>query len=568
MTTIHSISFLLILGTSTALAQHPTSTDRELEEVREAAQGQASDPQHARVDSIFARFNRKDSPGCAVAVMRAGTIVYARGYGMANLEHGIPITPRTTFFTASLEKSFIAAAVALLARDGKLSLDDDVRIWISDLPDYGSPITLRHLLNHTSGLRDFVSLKLLAGKGLSDPETREDGLRVILRQRELNFRPGEESDYSNSGYALLATVIERASGVRLADYLAQNVFAPLGMADTRVTAPDDVVPRRATAYAPYAGGGFRLAMPNADGIHTTVEDLARWDRNFYAPVVGDAAWIEQLVTPGRLNNDDHVEYALGQEVDRYRGRPRVFHAGAFGGYRAMLWRLPADSLSVALLCNVSSASAFLAEPVGDVYLTDPTTTQEEAGRVAELSARELAARAGTYYSRTTGGVVRVTLRGDRLLTNRFGSSELVARANDAFHFAALPLLRVQFLAPRGDAPWQLLTRWDNDPPRVFERVGVVTPAATELEPYVGVYYSREADITYTVRLDNGELRMPDASGRMRRLLPAVQDVFADDDLTLRFLREPDGRVTGLRLHTDRIRSLLFHRCPGGDGRCG
>ncbi|MGH9381900.1 MAG: serine hydrolase domain-containing protein, partial [Thermoanaerobaculia bacterium] len=244
----------------------------------------------AGIDAVFVDYDRTDSPGCALGVVRDGELVYARGYGMANLEHGVPITPGTVFDIGSTSKQFAATATVLLAEEGRLSLDDEVRKWIPELRDYGAPLTIRHLLHHTSGLRDYLTLMSLVGTSFDGLTTDDDALDIIARQRELNFPPGSEHLYSNSGYFLLSQIIERASGQSLREYAGTRIFEPLGMDDTHFH--DDhthVVPRRATAYAPLSeDGAFRIDMSlfeqTGDGaVYTTIDDLVRWDGNFYHP---------------------------------------------------------------------------------------------------------------------------------------------------------------------------------------------------------------------------------------------------------------------------------------------
>jgi CubicO group peptidase (beta-lactamase class C family) len=240
----------------------------------------------ARLDGVFAAYDRTDSPGCALGVYRDGQVAYTRGYGMANLELGAGITPQSVFDIGSTSKQFTATSILLLARQGKLSLDDDIRKYIPELPNYGKAITIRHILTHTSGLRDYLTLWNLAGVDDADLTTDDDALALIVRQRELNFAPGEQWLYSNSGFFLASIIVKRVSGQSLAQFAAEHIFKPLGMAHTRYN--DDhmaIIPNRATGYAPRRGGGFATDMSNFEqtgdgGVQTSVEDLLRWDENF------------------------------------------------------------------------------------------------------------------------------------------------------------------------------------------------------------------------------------------------------------------------------------------------
>jgi CubicO group peptidase (beta-lactamase class C family) len=299
----------------------------------------AQDAVEQRVDALFAAYNKPTSPGCALAVVKDGRVLYKHGYGMADLSHDVPMTPQTVIHVGSISKQFTAAAIVLLALDGKLSLDDPVRKYVPELPDYGSPITLRHLIHHTSGLRDHMNLLGLDGWRIgSDLYTEEDVLSVIFRQKGTNFKPGEKHLYNNSGYSLLALIVKRVSGQTLREFSSARIFTPLGMKHTHVR--DDhaeIVQNLAYGYSP-KGAGFQTANPSYDtvgptGVLTTVEDFALWDQNFYEPRVGGAAFVRQMLQTGTLNNGREIEYAFGLEVSTYRGLPMVSHSGGDPRYR-------------------------------------------------------------------------------------------------------------------------------------------------------------------------------------------------------------------------------------------
>jgi CubicO group peptidase (beta-lactamase class C family) len=328
-----------------------------------------------QVDKLFAPWDKPDSPGCALAVVKDGRIIHSRGYGMADLEHDVPITPASAFYVGSLSKQFTAMAVALLAQQGTLSLDDDIHKYLPELPAYDKPITIRHLIHHTSGLPEYMPLLARAGWRPDAPFSNQDALQIVARERQLNFEPGEQFAYSNTGYTLLALIVERAAGVRLDEFADARIFSPLKMKDTHFHADATrLVKQRAYAYEPSPGGGLRLGPPvptrvGAGGIFTTVEDLARWDQNFYDARVGGNALIKQLTTPGTLNSGRALEYAFGLEVRTYRGLRVVEHGGDFAGYHAYLARFPDQRLSVILLCNLGNINQVpLAHAVADIYL--------------------------------------------------------------------------------------------------------------------------------------------------------------------------------------------------------
>src|SRR5258708_26048427 len=306
-----------------------------------------------QVDKVFDKWDKPDSPGCALGVYRDGQIVYKRGYGMADLNDDVPITPATVFHVASMSKQFTAASIVLLAQQGKLSLDDDVRKYIPDLPDFGERITIRHLVHHTSGLRDQWALLGLAGWRYSlDLITDDDVLEMMSRQKGLNFPPGEKHVYCNTGYTLLAQIVKRVSGQSFREFTTARLFEPLGMKNTHFR--DDhaeIVKNQAYGYSSVLDIKFRLSVTNFDTVGatslvTTVEDLARWDENFYNHRVGGSGLIEQLQQRGKLNSGEQLDYAFGLTLGKYKGLPIVDHGGSHAGYRTPPFPRPAQHVSL------------------------------------------------------------------------------------------------------------------------------------------------------------------------------------------------------------------------------
>ncbi|HEY9226497.1 MAG TPA: serine hydrolase domain-containing protein [Gemmatimonadaceae bacterium] len=432
------------------------------------AQRPAVDSAARWVDSIFAPYNSTRSPGCAVGVTKNGSVVLAKGYGMADLEHDDPITADSRFYIASISKQFTAMAIVLLAHDGKLSLDDSVRKWVPEVPKFAAGITLRHLLYHTSGLRDYFTLLAVAGWPSDGPLTEAQFLNLVSRQKGLNFQPGDEFLYSNTGYVLLSIVVRRATGVSLRDFAAERIFKPLGMTHTEFR--DDhtmLIPQRAVGYQPI-GSGYRLSQPEFDvvgdgGMFSTVEDLVKWDANFETGWVGGKDGIALLESPGRLNDGQPLQYALAQTIGQFHGIKTYSHGGSYGGYRSTLLRYPEKGLSVITLCNTSTASTTLAEQVGRVYLgiaaekANVATMDLAAGLMSFGSAQtahdssgarqrndRLALLAGTYYSDELDMSVTVAAREGVLIMTRPRSTELrfIPLADDMFTNSDRMLLRV------------------------------------------------------------------------------------------------------------------------------
>ena len=400
---------------------------------------QAPAIRESAVDDVFAAYAKPGTPGCVVGVIRESRLVFARGYGLANIEHDIPLTPKTVLDIGSTSKQFTAASILLLEQQGKLSVDDDVRKFVPELPSYGQTVTIRHLLNHTSGIRDYLTLMSVAGVNFDGVTGDEEALRIITRQKALNFPPGSEHLYSNSGYFLLSVIVKRASGKSLREFAQQEIFGPLDMRDTHFH--DDhtmIVPRRATGYAPGPQGTFTIDMSGfeqtGDGaVYTTIEDLAKWDRNFYEPKVGGQALVDGLLRSGVLTDGKTIPYAAGLMNGTHKGLPVVSHGGSWAGYRAELIRFPKQRLSVICLCNRGDGNpSAKARQVAEVYLASEmtaappaakpqapaaaTATTEKPGAPA-VTAAELGRLAGTYYSEELDTTARLTIENERLVYN-------------------------------------------------------------------------------------------------------------------------------------------------------
>ncbi len=516
-----------------------------------------------RVDAIFKAWDRPDSPGCALGVYRDGAITYSRGYGMADLERRVPITPHTIFDIGSTSKQFTAAAIVLLAQEGKLTLDDAVRKWIPELPDYGQLITIRHMLLHTSGIRDYIGLLTLAGARIDDVTTADDALTIIARQKALNFEPGVERLYSNSGYFLLSVIVERAAKQTLQAFAKERIFKPLGMTRTHyLESYDDIVPDRALAYAPRRGG-LRLDMPRwlqvGDGaVFTNVEELLQWDRNFYEPRVGGAKMVETLQQPGTLRNGRSFNYALGLGTGTYRGQRTISHGGAWGGYRAELVRFPSQRFSVAVLCNLASTDpSALARRVADVYLEKVLSTDQAATSAAAATTippAVLQSYAGLYRNPATRERMTFTVSDSTLTVS---GVTLQPRSKTVFGFDGSPVTFA--FEPAVDGRSARVTRQvDDRDPEVLEKVQPLKVEANEIAPLAGRYYSEELDTTWTLAVENGVLTIHRRGAPPQRAMPVVVDEFMAGGVTLRFVRA-DGRVTGMVLDLGRVRDLRFER---------
>ncbi len=414
----------------------------------------------AAVDEVFSDLTKPGSPGCALAVYRDGKIIYAKGYGLANIEENVAITPQSVFDIGSTSKQFTAASILLLAKQGKLSVNDDVRKFIPELPNYGQKITILQLLNHTSGLRDYLTLFELAGINIDSVTTDGDALALITRQKALNFAPGTDWLYSNSGFFLLSVIVQRASGKMLREFASDNIFAPLEMTHTQYRDNHAaLIANRAMAYDEQENkSGYKLNVSyfeqTGDGaVHTSVEDLQKWDDNFYSPRVGGKEFLAEIQERGKLNNGNVLEYAKGLFVQDYRGLHTVSHGGSWGGYRAELLRFPEQHFSVACLCNIGDAGpSRRARQVADIYLGSLMKPRENKSQESEnkeksevtIGADQLRNYSGEYWSEELGVIYRLGVTDGRIKVlsvadasgsprvNNFSADALRAVGSDEF----------------------------------------------------------------------------------------------------------------------------------------
>jgi CubicO group peptidase (beta-lactamase class C family) len=389
-------------------------------------------PRNPRVDRIFAEWDKPDSPGCALGVVQNGRFIYQRGYGMANLDYDIPNAPDLVYYVGSVSKQFTAAAIALLVLEGKVSLDDDIRKYFPEMPDYGTPITVRHLVHHTSGIRDVYGIMGIAGLRMEDVFADSEAVALIARQKALNFKPGEQHLYSNSGYFLMAQLVRRVTGTSLREFADERIFKPLGMTRTHFhDDPGHVMKKRAMSYDRDANGQYRIAyMQNFDkigagGLYTTMDDLRKWDENYYTHTVGGDAFQKLVHTRGVLSSGDTIPYAFGNFVSTHRGLRTVEHSGGLMGYRAHIYRFPDQHFSVLETCNLGSIdTGVLAESVAEVYLGSkmgpkPPPASVASQRPAQNATRPLTSDqyellAGDYYSEEVDATYHVTWRDGRL----------------------------------------------------------------------------------------------------------------------------------------------------------
>jgi CubicO group peptidase (beta-lactamase class C family) len=528
----------------------------------------------SKVDAVFAKWT-SSTPGCVVGVATNGKPVLAKGYGMADLEHDVRLSADSILEPGSVAKQFTAAAVMVLARDGKLSLDDQVRKYIPELPDYppspgeraagsgaaSASLTIRHMLNHTSGLRDWGSVAAIGGSPRgSRAYTHAHVLDIVSRQKALNFPPGTRWSYSNTGFNLAAIIVERVSGVSFQEFTRTRLFQPIGM--THTSWRDDytrIVKGRAQAYDE-RDGAYHLDMPFENvygngGLLTTVGDLLKWNQHYDAPPAADAAMAAEQQTPGRFNDGRPHGYGLGLFIGTYKGLHEVFHSGSTGGYSAFVTRFPEQHVSVAVLCNAAGAPATdYAHAVADLYLGD-RLKPSELKATHTLTAAETERFVGQWIG---GNGAPITIEKDK-------DGVRLGRAT--------PLFAISPMALTGDGhdEWQL----DAYGIRHTDSFGTIeelrgerrwTPVAADLDAYAGVYVSDDAETTLTAAAEGGKLRLRRRPNTTIALTPLYLNAFsAGGGLgTVIFEWDDNHRVVRLRVVQDRVWDLRFSRMNKND----
>ncbi len=514
----------------------------------------------SRIDQVFADIDPGE-PGCALGVMQGGEPLVMRGYGAANLEYDVPISPASVFHVASVSKQFTAMAVALLVAEGRVSWQDDVRTYIPEVPEFGKTITLRHLVNHTSGLRDQWDLLAMAGwRFEADVITQADVLDITSRQRAPNFDPGAEYLYSNTGFTLLAVVVERVSGESLRAFTTRRIFEPLGM--TRTHFHDDhnmVVPGRAYGYAP-TPGGYRLSIPDFDvvgatSLFTTVEDLARWDRNFVTAHVGGRTVVDDLLIRGMLTSGETIGYAAGLMHGRHRGLPTVGHGGADAGYRSEFLRFPDQDTSIAVLCSFPNADpGGRARKVADVVLEDefpqPAAANGDAPEGLRLSPAQLEAVAGLYARDDTDVLDEVRIRDGELVLGGGTGRPLVPVMPDRFRLGSADIRFVGGQSLQGVIDGRV---------RALRKATPAAPDAASRVEYTGTYWSDDLAVEYRVEVADGRLRMWNRKRGAIPMRPRAEDRFSAASLQVTFTRDAALRIDGFTASTGRVRQVRFDR---------
>ncbi len=531
----------------------------------------SADEKTDKVDKLFSKWDSTVSPGAALAIIKDGKIIYKRGYGMANLEHNIPITPTSVFRIGSTSKQFTASCIAILTLQGKISLDDDIRKYMPEMPKYERPITIRHLLYHTSGIRDYLTLASIAAWPDDQFYTPEDSVELLSRQKGLNFLPGEEHLYSNSGYFLLGVVVKRVSGKSLNDFAQTHIFKPLGMKNTHFH--DDhtmVVKNRADGYSPLKKG-FRIDMTTLDhvgdgGVFTTVEDLFLWDQAFYRYKLGREL-MELIQTPGMLNNGKKLDYAFGLSVTEYKGLRKVSHGGGFAGFRAQMARFPEQKFTVICLANLGTINpSRLCNQVADIYLADKLKKTEKEPKkkkkikVVTLSKQELEDKAGNYQDERTGTWTIISLKEGKLVMEAMGRKyDLTPVSKTRFKALDAPLDNfIEFFPDEKGRIRKAKMTMEGREEINLVKASLLSPlTAVQLKEYAGEYYNDELPVTYKLAVEKGSLFFKHKNAPKGALKAMDRDKFTGPWFNIEFVRDKRKRIKGFVLAAGRAANIEF-----------
>jgi CubicO group peptidase (beta-lactamase class C family) len=556
------VSYLLVIH-NIAAAQKKRSTDRNLLQ--------------QQVDTLFINSGNIHRPGAAVAIVRNGKVLYKKGYGYANLENDVPITPATVFHIASLSKQFTALSVLLLVKDGKLSLNDNINKYLPEMPVFDKPITILNLLHHTSGLREWIYLMGLQGYKLTDMFTQEQ-IIILSHQKDLNFDPGAEFMYVNSGYILLSEIVARTSGMPFAEFVRQRIFTPLDMSHSSVSDDyESIVKKEASSYASDGKNGFKKKLLNSvnivgsTGVLTTVEDLSKWTENFENPKVGDVALFKQMKQREILNNGDTTSYAMGQFIGNYKSLLTIDHSGSDAGFRTYLLRFPEKKLSIIVLANDASIDAgSLAYQIADIYLNynlkkvpviavkkSPTSIQSSI----KTATKELSSYIGRYEVQK-GLIMDFKLENNDLVVNATGQGKFKLQQTAPDIFKMIGVNGIVSFLKNNVGELDRIGFEINGKKMQGTRIKDKQIDSESMMPYTGQFYSKELNITYNITYANGKLTAKNNRATDTQLSLISADSFSGDQWFMgivKFFRNDKQFVTGLTVSTDRVKNLVFNK---------
>ena len=528
-----------------------------------------------KINKLFTQWDNKNSPGCALAIVRNDSILFATGYGMANLEYNIPIEPGTIFHMASISKQFTAFSIVLLARQGKLQLDDDIHKYLSWFPDLKQKITIRNLLNHTSGIRDQWQLLAISGTRLDDVITQDHIIKILSKQQALNFKPGEQYSYSNSGFTMLAEIVRSVTGQSLRQFTDSAIFKPLGMLNTHFHDDyEEIVKDRSYSYdrkdsAHFANSILSYSVAGATSLFTNLEDMSKWIMNFYTHKVGDQKDIDQLTQKGKLNSGKELNYALGIVSDTYNGWRQYSHGGADAGYRTYLTVFPDLKMGLALFSNLGDVNAGgkLYEVAG-LFINDTAkhklaeAPKSDSSKAALKDTVAIKKFAGNYIS-DDGLQINFRLSNNKLYADAFGRTFLLTKGEkDSFSLFIDPGVKFLFSGhAKGDT--SVFATFSRDEKHLLNKYIPDTSQPDELlRTYTGIYYCPELECKYGITLKDHHLVLTNNKYSDTRLNLVGNDHLVNDFWWMNHLliiRNSRKEITGFEVNSGRIMHLRFNK---------
>jgi len=529
------------------------------------------------IDSLFLEWNKSDVPGCALGIIKDGKLIYANGYGIGDLEHDIEISPSSVFYIGSVSKQFVTFSILLLEEQGKLNLDDRIQKYLPDFPEYDTPLTIRHFIHHTSGVRDYLTLMYLKGRNYLDNTDVDEVYELIKKQKELNFSPGEKYLYSNSCYFMLAMIVEKAAGQSLKEFAHENIFQPLGMKNTLFYDDNtDLIKNRVFSYNKKRDeDGFnnlimRFDLVGSGGVYSSIDDLFLWDQNFYNNKLGKGGQniIHRMHEEGLLNSGESSGYAFALNNGTYKGLKTVSHGGALAGYRAQLMRFPEEKFSVIILANRGDANPTgKSFQIADILLEDnfsdkaqkkeiKTDRPEITNTLEEFTLNQLTGN----YEIQAGVVFEINVKNDSLHVLQSwnkSSYNIINITGNTYEMSNDPSIQLIFSELKGDFA-QILTVFRNGNKTTCKRKEKIEFSNLNLEDYTGKFYSEELDVTYLLFLEDGILKLKIANYDGQELNIYDTDTFTSDDNLVRFNRS-NGVINGFELDAGRVTNLKFEK---------
>lgn len=537
-------------------------------------QAQLSEVQSQKIDSLFNTWTEASHPGGAIGIMQKGEVIYSKAFGLASLEYQVPNTTETILNVGSVSKQFTAMGIVLLHEKGLLSIDDDIRKHLPDMPDFGHPITISHMLHHTSGMRSLHAMLGLAGWRDDDSKTNEDLYRFMLNQKELNFIPGDEFLYCNTGYMLMVNIIENVTKEKFPQWMKANVFDPLGMLNTYVEDRyDRIVPNNATSYYGSNNNFFRAVefwgYVGSGNVHSTTTDLLTWLQNFSTPNPNWSSAFKMLETTDTLNDGSENNYAFGVSLDEVKGYKRVQHGGAIGGFRAYTSTYPKEQLNIALLTNFSSSNPGQKEnQIFNILFPKKSEDKSDTVEVKQvlttisMTTDKLKQFEASYWNDKENYARKIYVKNDTLRYFRSANSEnsLIPISSNKFKMLGISANLIAKFDLDKNGNKTMAVSIDDGTPSTFEYFEPILDSKKYIRDYIGRFYSPELESTLDILIKDEKLighhgRHGDFPMQMLKIDVLEIPGFA----IIKFERKKDNKISGIRISNGRARNVWFEK---------